>query len=102
MPKLDGVGRLTIPYELRQEVDGWTLPKDIAICYNFQNNTITICNKLDIKDKCVIGFRKLDSKGRFFLPNEVLTLLGLDKDALFIIFLQNDEFCIKGMNGTRT
>ena len=101
MPKLDKQGRLTIPTELRRDLN-WILPKEIALCYNFQNNTITICDKIDIVDKCVVAFRKLDNKGRFFLPNEVLSLLGLDKDALFIIFLQNDEFCIKGMGGTGT
>jgi len=101
MPKLDSQGRLTIPSELRQEVN-WSFPKEIAICYNFQNDNITICDKLDIADKCVISFRKLDQKGRFFLPNEVLNLLGLDKSSLFIIFLQNNEFCIKGMDRTGT
>ena len=101
MPKLDNQGRLIIPYELRQKVN-WTLPKEIALCYNFQNNIITICNKLDIVDKCVISFRKLDDKGRFFLPNEVLDLLGLSKDTFFIIFLKNNDLCIKGMDGTGT
>jgi len=101
MPKLDGQGRLKIPSELRQEVQ-WTFPKEIALCYNFQNSTITICDKSDIVDKCVIAFRKLDQKGRFFLPKECLSLLGLNKDALFIVFLQNNEFCIKGMDGTGT
>lgn len=101
MPKLDSQGRIIIPSELRQEI-GWNCPKEVALCYNFQNNTITICDKADIVDKSVVAFRKLDAKGRFFLPNEFLTLLGIDKDALFIIFLQNNEFCIKGMDGTRT
>ena len=101
MPRLDSHGRLIIPAELRKEV-GWTLPKDIALCYNFQNATINICDKSDIVDKYVISFRRLDSKGRLFLPSEVLDLLGIEQNALFIIFLKNNELCIKGMDGTRT
>lgn len=101
MPKMDSQGRLTIPVELRQELNLLST-KEIAFCYNFQNNSITICDKCDIVNKNVIEFRKLDQKGRFFLPNEVLTLLGLGKNALFVIFIHNNTLCIKGMGGTGT
>ena len=96
MPKLDSQGRLLIPLELREEL-GWTVPKEIAICYNFQDGNITIISKSDIADKNVISFRKLDPKGRFCVPNEVFNLLKLGKTALFIPFLHNNILCIKGI-----
>lgn len=99
MPKLDKQGRITIPLELRQEI-GLSSLDEIAICYDFSNDIITICNKQNIADNCVIAFRKLDKKGRFVLPNDVLNLLGISKNDLIIIFLQNDKLCIKGMGET--
>jgi len=101
MPKLDKQGRITIPSELRQKanLDSSEL---IAVCYDFQNKTITLCNEKNIDNKCVLSFRKLESKGRIALPEDVHNLLGINEDEIFIVYLQNGELFITGMDGTRT
>ena len=101
MPYLDLNGRLTIPSDLRKKVN-LNFPDRIAICYDFLNNAVTICNEKDIQDKYVLAFRELDTKGRFSLPEDVPYLLGLQKVDIFIVFLKNNELCIKGMDGTGT
>lgn len=96
MSKLDNQGRLTIPSDLIKQV-GWNVPNEIAICYDFASKTLSICESSNIVNKSVVAIRKTDYKGRFFLPKEILKLLGIDKNSNFLIFLENKEFIVKDM-----
>jgi len=102
MPKLDSQSRILVPIDLRESV-GLDTSNEIAICYNFQNDTFTFFNKEDVDNNCIISIRKFDSKGRISLSNDVLELLGgLKKDDFIIIFVQNNKLCMKGMAETGT
>jgi len=101
MPILDNKARLTIPANLRH-IFGLNLSDEIAICYDFSNDTFTLCNKQNIANNCVIALKRFDSKGRLFLPKDVLTLLGVTKGDLILIFVQDNKLCMKGMGGTGT
>lgn len=101
MPILDNQGRLTIPACFRI-LFGLNLLDEIAICYGSSSDNITLCNNQNIANNRVISLTKFDSKGRLFLPKSVLTLLGVNKGDLLLIFIQNNKLCIKGMGGTGT
>lgn len=99
MPSIDKQGRITIPKELRKP---FGLSTEIAICYNFEKKAITICNKSNVADKCVIAFLKTDPKGRFHFPNEVLDLFGFKHEQKFIFYIKNNELFLQGMARTST
>ncbi len=85
MPKLDGQRRLTIPIDFRDSF----FDNKIALCYD--NNRILLLNPSLSDEAKVFAFRKLDDKGRFFLPKEVLNILDASKKDLFLIYLQNGK-----------
>ena len=101
MPILDSQARLIIPASFRQ-LFGLNLSDEVAICYNFSNDTVTLCNKQNIANNCVLALKKFDSKGRLILPKDVLSLLGVNKGDLILIFVQDNKLRIKGMGGTGT
>ena len=92
MPKLDKQKRLLIPLYFREEVN---LSHDLALCYDFEEKAILICNKEDIFNKYVITFRTLDAKGRIIIPLEVLTLLDATTDDKLILYLRNNNVFIR-------
>lgn len=95
MPKLDKQGRITIPFNLREELK-WNLPQSIAICYDFSSKAIVICEKEKSSDRCIIDFRELDSKGRFSFPKEALILLNAKLDDQIVFYIRNSNiFVIK-------
>jgi len=96
MSKMDSESRLKIPADLLKKI-GWSLPLEIAICYDFSSKTLTICNSSDIVNKNVIAIRKVDQTGRFILPKESFSLLGVNKDSEFLIYLRNNDFIIRDM-----
>lgn len=95
MPKLDKQHRVTIPFDLREEL-GWKFPQTLALCYDFSTPDAIIINKRETcKSHCVLCFREVDSKGRISFPKEALALLKADWDDFFIIYIKNGEFFIR-------
>ncbi len=86
MPKLDGQGRLSIPIDFRYR---YFSNDKIALCY--ENNRILLLTAMFSDAEKVFAFRKLDDKGRFFLPREALNFLNASEHDLFLIYLQNDK-----------
>lgn len=95
MPRLDSQGRLTLPHELREELSWWTPHKVLALCYDFTENAITICDKHLVDDKCVVAYRKTDSKNRIFFPKDALDTIGATKNDLLIVYLRKGQIYIK-------
>ena len=94
MSKLDKQHRLTIPFELRQEL-GWSFPQKVAICYDFSSpQTIAIHRKENCNDKCILFFRELDSKGRLFFPKEALDLLNASLTDSLVVYLKGGQLFV--------
>ena len=85
MPKISSAQRLTIPIVLRQKLSK-PLGEEIAFCCDF--NRVLILNSEDLNsNKKIIAFRRLDQKGRFKIPKEVLDFLNATQDNMFTIYL---------------
>ena len=93
MPKISSAQRLTIPTALREKLSK-PLGQEIAFCCDF--NRILILNSEDLNpNKKVLSFRKLDQKGRFKIPKEVLDFLNASENSMFTIYLCNGELYIE-------
>ena len=84
MPKLSSAQRLTIPIVLREKLSK-PLGEEIAFCCD--SNRILILNSKDLDCNKVLSFRKVDSKGRFKFPKEVLDFLDANENSIFTFYL---------------
>lgn len=89
--RIDKVGRLFIPIELRN-------------CFHFENN-VTYCSisvssnnsiiirKHDSRIKCLA--RKLDKKGKLSIPIEIRRRLNISEETPLDFYVTNDSIIIK-------
>lgn len=86
--RIDNQNRLQLPSMLMDFVN-LTDEKILAICPE-ENNMIKLIKMIKTKDHKIIGFVKMDDKGRIIIPPEIR-----QETQYFEVFVFNGELIIK-------
>ena len=86
--RIDNQNRLQLPSMLMDFVN-LTDEKILAICPE-ENNMIKLIKMIKTKDHKIIGFVKMDDKGRIIIPPEIR-----QETQYFEVFVFNGELSIK-------
>lgn len=96
MPNLDSERRILIKRDLIEKMQ-WKLPKDVAICYDFNGKEVKIIPEESLKPSDnIIEYKRVDKKGRIFVSKEVLAILnGSTTDSFFVTYIRQNCLYIR-------
>ena len=89
MAKIDSQGRLSIPSELIERLSYQFRDINCAICYIDKDTFYIIPENMLGDTDCIISLRKIDSKGRIYIPKDILNLWKYPK--IVVVYLNDGK-----------